>query len=256
MIKTVAPALKALVENLIDYAGLFPPASVPLEEALANYKNYEGGERSWMLNWFVVPGGDLEQVPGQYDRKLSVLGASDCDRAATIESKAVVEAQRPVYCEVAPGDKESLDKVKSNGNYAKIRCGGVVPEAIPSVEAVRDFILDCADRKLAFKATAGLHHPLRAEQALTYADAAPRAVMHGFINVLLAAAFAWHGDRDILPILKEEDAGAFRFDDRAHYKDRSLSLEQIKAARKEFLHSIGSCSFKEPVEDLETLGLL
>ncbi|HMO22438.1 MAG TPA: hypothetical protein PKC98_15880, partial [Candidatus Melainabacteria bacterium] len=75
MIKTVAPALKALVENLIDYAGLFPPASVRLEDALANYKNYEGGERAWMLNWFVISGGDLDQVPGQYDRKLSVLGA-------------------------------------------------------------------------------------------------------------------------------------------------------------------------------------
>ncbi|MEZ4534880.1 MAG: hypothetical protein R3D26_07730 [Cyanobacteriota/Melainabacteria group bacterium] len=48
----------------------------------------------------------------------------------------------------------------------------------------------------------------------------------------------------------------FRFDDRAHYKDRSLSLEQIKEARQDFIHSIGSCSFNEPVEDLETLGLL
>ena len=39
----------------------------------------------------------------------------------------------------------------------------------------------------------GLHHPIRAERALTYAPDSPRATMHGFLNVFAAAAFAWHG---------------------------------------------------------------
>ena len=80
--------------------------------------------------------------------------------------------------------------------------------------------------------------------------------MHGFINVLLASAFAWNGKSDIEPILSEMDATAFSFDDRAHWRDLSLSADEIKRARQEFIHSVGSCSFEEPVNDLKALGLL
>ena len=42
-------------------------------------------------------------------------------------------------------------------------------------------------RGVPFKATAGLHHPLRAEYRLTYAPDSPRGTMFGFLNVFLAA---------------------------------------------------------------------
>ena len=103
-----------------------------------------------------------------------------------------------------------------------LRTGGVKPEAIPSINAVAAFIRFCAERRLPFKATAGLHHPIRAEHPLTYEANAPRAVMHGFLNVFLAAAFAWHGEKDIEPILAETDPAAFHFDDRAHWRERTL----------------------------------
>ena len=80
--------------------------------------------------------------------------------------------------------------------------------------------------------------------------------MHGFLNVFLAAAFAWHGLRDLEPILAETDAGAFSFDEEASWRDQSLSTDQIRDARKNFAHAFGSCSFEEPVQDLEGLGLL
>ena len=114
----------------------------------------------------------------------------------------------------------------------------------------------CAERRVPLKATAGLHHPVRAPQPLTYDADAPRAVTHGFLNVFLAAAFAWHGDRDIGPVLAETDPAAFRFDGRAHWRDRSLDAGQVREARLHFAHSFGSCSFDEPVRDLEALGLL
>ena len=79
--------------------------------------------------------------------------------------------------------------------------------------------------------------------------------MHGFLNVFLAACFAWHGERDIEPILAETDPAAFRFDDRAHWRDRSLDAEQVRE-RTNFAHAFGSCSFEEPVRDLEALGFL
>ena len=253
MAETPAPALAALLERLIDYAGTFPPAALPCNAAVANYAQYQRDKHAWMLRWLVVSAADVERVPVELDGCLSVLGDSDHPRAAAIESKCVVAAVRPVYCEVPLPE---LDEVRRGGCFAKVRTGGVKPEAIPAVEDVAAFIRACAGRRLAFKATAGLHHPVRAEYALTYAADAPRAVMHGFLNVFLAAAFAWHGRRDIEPVLAETDAAAFRFDDRAHWRDWSLDAAQVREARAQFAHAFGSCSFEEPVRDLEALGLL
>jgi hypothetical protein len=256
MITTIAPALKALVEDLFDYAGTFPPAGLKIDDALENYGKYRKDDLNWMLRWFVVNAADLEKIPQSLNGCLSLLGSADNARAATLESTAVVEAARPVYCEVPIKSIATLDEVKSAGNFAKIRTGGVKPEAIPTPAEVAAFIVACAERRLPFKATAGLHHPIRAEQALTYEQDAPRAVMHGFINVLMASAFAWHGETHVEPIVAEMDAKAFRFDEKACWNDKSLTVEQIRDARKNFMHAIGSCSFEEPIQDLRALGLL
>jgi hypothetical protein len=201
----------------------------------------------------VVSEADADQMPREFDGMLAVLSNADHPRAAAIEAKGVVKLARPVYCEVPIS---ALDEVKAAGAFAKIRTGSVKPEGIPSVEEVAAFILACAERRLAFKATAGLHHPVRAKYPLTYELNAPRGVMHGFLNVFLAASFAWHGDRDITPILAETDPKSFLFDGRAHWRDRSLSVEQLREARANFAHAFGSCSFEEPIQDLESLGLL
>ncbi len=248
-----APALRVLLERLIDYAGLFPPAALTREATVANYTHYRDGPHGWMLRWLVVGVAELPHLPRELDGSLAVLSDVDEPRAAVLEAKRIVAAPRPVYCEVPIGE---LDEVKRVGSFAKLRTGGVTPQAIPPVADVAAFITACAERRLAFKATAGLHHPVRSPQALTYETDAPRAVMHGFLNVFLAAAFAWHGDRNLEPILAETDPTAFRFDERGHWRDRSLSADQVREARQQFAHSFGSCSFEEPIRDLEALGLL
>lgn len=256
MSKTVAPALKALLDSFIDYAGIFPPAKLPLDKAIANFNDYQTSEYSWMLHWLVLGADQSKDAPNSIDSLTSLVTETDNDRAASIETKSIVIAQKPVYCETAPGNTEQLDAIKRANCFAKIRTGGLKPEAIPSTSAVASFITDCADRKLAFKATAGLHHPIRAMHPLTYEADAPHALMHGFINVLLASSFAWHGERDIEPIIAETDASNFSFDDAAHWCGKSLNVGQIQEARKNFIHSVGSCSFDEPVHDLQGLGFL
>lgn len=256
MSKIVAPALKALLEGFIDYAGAFPPAKLSIEDAAANYDDYRNGEYSWMLHRFVVGAAEIGQLPGSLDGQIALLGESDNVRAASIEAKNIVHAQRPVYCEVTPGDLQQLDAVKEAGCFAKIRTGGVMPEAIPTPSAVAAFIGACAERRLPFKATAGLHHPLRAMHPLTYEPDAPRAIMHGFLNVLLAASFSWRGERRIEPIVADTDRQSFAFDERAHWRNLSLSVDEIREARRNFIHSVGTCSFEEPVHDLQALGLL
>ncbi len=253
MARVVAPAFRALLGGIIDYAGSFPPASLSWEEAYRNFQEYKQGPHSWMLSRFVVSSRDLEFLPSDRQGPFSVLADTDHSLAETIESKSRVHTSKPLYCECATQD---LAATKKAGAFAKIRTGGVVPQAIPSVDQLADFVLRCAELRLPFKATAGLHHPIRASYPLTYEADAPSAVMHGFINLFLAAAFAWAGRQEIQLLLGETDPCAFHFDEQAHWRDWSLSTDQVIEARRDFAHSFGSCSFTEPVETLRELGWL
>jgi hypothetical protein len=51
-----------LLAGLFDYAGLFPPASLPLDDALADYARYRSGRYGWMLGRLVVPAAQLEAL--------------------------------------------------------------------------------------------------------------------------------------------------------------------------------------------------
>ena len=150
--------------------------------------------------------------------------------------------------------------IAGTGAQAKIRCGGVTPDLIPSTEQVAGFIAACAAGGVAFKATAGLHHPVRAEHALTYEPDAPRGVMHGFLNVFTASGMAHAhklGADDLLPILEATDPGAFILTE-GGLTFRGLFAEnaQVARGRESFAMGIGSCSFTEPLEDLSAIGVL
>lgn len=55
-------SLRALLAGVIDYAGLFPPAQLPLEEAVRNYARYRTEPESWMLGRFVCPAARLAEL--------------------------------------------------------------------------------------------------------------------------------------------------------------------------------------------------
>jgi hypothetical protein len=169
----------------------------------------------------------------------------------TLETKGTRRLSLPTYCE-AP-----LSEI--SGAFAKVRTGGLTPESIPPSKDLADYLAAAADRRQPFKATAGLHHPVRSMRPLTYAQDSPRAIMHGFLNVFVAAAFAWHGTECnvLLDVLNETEADVFAFGPKSlEWRGRTLSTEQIADARRNFAHSFGSCSFEEPIGDLRALGLL
>jgi len=134
----------------------------------------------------------------------------------------------------------------------KVRCGGVTADAFPAIDEIASFIDAAATEQVPFKATAGLHHPVR------HLNAASGFVMHGFLNVLAAAALAHHVDRAAIEnILAEEDPAAFRFDDTSFsWRDDRVSAEELAGAREGVFVAYGSCSFTEPVEDLIELSIL
>jgi hypothetical protein len=140
-----------------------------------------------------------------------------------------------VYVEIR--DVALLDAIANCGLRAKIRCGG---EHVPTIEEVAAFITGCHERRLPFKATAGLHHPVRSGNA------------HGFLNVFLAAALP----QVAVQVLAEEDPRAFKFtDDAAWWRGREVTVAEIEEMRQ-LAVSFGSCSFDEPIADMKELGWL
>lgn len=306
-------AFKTLLDRLIDYAGLFPPAQLAMRPAVENYQRYlrephrwmlgrfivtasrlpefeselnsldhrSGDEAPWLISALISPANELEQLHADLaqieqfnarqeslDRPLAIVDtvegkASDETDMATIVTFVPRQFQTFVELPIGPGLESRLDALRSAQSvrevFAKIRTGGVVPEAIPAADRVAAFIAGCAARDLKFKATAGLHHPIRAEYRLTYQTQAPRAVMFGFLNVFVAACAAYEYPRDIeriKAILSETELAQFKFAGSAiGWQGISWTEQQVRVARQRAV-AFGSCSFVEPVDDLLAAGLL
>ncbi|MFI5250199.1 MAG: hypothetical protein ACHQTF_09510 [Gemmatimonadales bacterium] len=160
---------------------------------------------------------------------------------------------------IEPDPAPLLGAIARRGARAKVRTGGVTPDAIPSTTALARFMADAVRARVAFKATAGLHHPVRSAHPLTYAADSPRAVMHGFFNVFLAAAFLGTGatESDAVGVLEETDPVAFRFAPGGlRWHDHHLTTTDLRTTREQIARAFGSCSFREPVDDLRALHLL
>jgi hypothetical protein len=248
-------SLQALLANLIDYAGLYPPAGLPLEIVIERYRGFRASPERWILHRLVLPKAKLADAALDPDWPVTLLVDDEPGplppQVETLEIRQACRLSLPTYCE-APIE-EITDAC------AKVRTGGLTPDAIPPSSQLAAFLYDAATRRLPFKATAGLHHPIRAVRALTYAPDSPRAPMHGFLNVFAAAAFAWHGmDQGHLEeLLEETDAAALEFsDDDLYWNEHRITTAEIVEARHAFAHGFGSCSFEEPVTELRELELL
>lgn len=152
-----------------------------------------------------------------------------------------------------------LAAVKAAGAEAKVRTGGIRVGDIPEPEAVLEFLAGCARLRLPFKATAGLHHPLRGRAPLTYVAGCDTAVMFGYLNVLAAAAALWHRRpaEEAHAWLLADDRQAFRVrPDGLRWQAFHLDRATLAATRRDFMRSIGSCSFTEPLDEIGPLTMV
>jgi hypothetical protein len=73
-------SLRALLGGAIDYAGMFPPAGLPLEQALVKYRQHRAGPEAWMVGRFVCPAGLLPILVTMYsaghDGRVSVIATA------------------------------------------------------------------------------------------------------------------------------------------------------------------------------------
>ena len=183
-----------------------------------------------------------------------------CSADEILAAGSLMPEQIAAFFEVPIADDPYplIRAVKRCGGHAKARTGGVTADAFPDSGSVARFMMRCRDAGVAFKLTAGLHHPLRAEYRLTYAADAPRGTMFGYLNMFVAAVLVWSGadEETVFQALLATEREDFGVSDRAlTFRGQLLPETVIADARARFILSFGSCSFREPVDELATLSL-
>lgn len=307
-------AIQVFLNDCIDYAGLFPPSSESMQQAVQNFSQYRRSKHAWALGRLIVPVDRLHEFLASFhDLSPADNGVEKPWRLSCLWPKGLVESTLSVKSAVAAmhqaetdANRDSrcnivLDTVEAVCENAeqirrfdeflpvpcrgfaevptderrdgcldaladvpricgKLRTGGVTPEAIPSVERVANFLASAVQRRVPFKCTAGLHHPLPATRPLTYQPDAPIGKMHGFWNVGLATGLLMQNTIDALiaqTLLADEQAKSFDVrDDVVQWAEHLLTAEQFADVRRRGFVSFGSCSFREPIDDLLQLGWL
>jgi hypothetical protein len=239
-----------------------------LERAAEDLLAGGGAGRPWRISALAgAAPADVAEVEAFNDRQSASDAAVDAieltarSPAEVTRAAEVVPRSLETFLEIPVDDdpRELLGAIATAGVHAKVRTGGVAPDAFPAPAQLARFIACCAAARVAFKATAGLHHPLRGEYRLTYDSRSACATMFGFLNVLLAAALARDGasERDLVAALEERSAAAIEAEGEGLvWRGRRLSASSLGGARRDLVRSFGSCSFREPLDDLEELGLL
>lgn len=287
--------MRDVFSEIVDYAGLFPPATCTMAEAVRNYHSYRVSPDRWMLGCFVVAASRLEELSAALEAERLPLSGADPWRLSVVmgvnipaelaritKFRAVWDGRGVVvvaieYKVTSPGQvlaigeqmpatfrrhfevpiegpyRQLLGAIGRVGALAKVRTGGTTPELFPTPEQLTLFLLAATRHRVAFKATAGLHHPIRGEFPLTYAPDAPHHIMYGFVNVLLATAeLVRGGDGETAQVILE-DADPRHFPREPNgigWCDTRYSTEELLAVRAEYFLGFGSCSFREPVDEL------
>lgn len=305
---------RAFLTSLIDYAGLFPPAKLPMATACENFARYLQGEHEWMLGRFICPASRLREMsqaaaammPGTYatsgyreyshtdpwvisavidgplEQDLDTierfcahhaaeehgLARVDCIEMKVTDAGQVDAALDVIPASVHPFFEVAIDQdvrgiiaaMAGNQCAAKVRTGGVVSTAFPPADQIAQFMSACVAADVPFKATAGLHHVVRGEQKLTYEKDSASCTMYGFLNVFAAATVARvkkASPAEIAAILSETRLDRFSFSEQG-MKVAGIEIDatHIARVRESFALSFGSCSFEEPVQELQAAKVI
>lgn len=229
------PALHTLLVDAVDYAGLYPPAQLPMADAVHAYAGYRAGEDAWALGRFIVPaarleelveaaapmwqgagkpwllaattGSELEPSLQAIERFRSSVAPSaawldtiefrvaDQDELVSALLRLPATFQRYAELPLDPDPTPLIGLLVHRGAFAKFRTGGVTADAFPDPDLLLRALGIVVQAGLRFKCTAGLHHPVRGTYPLTYAPDAPRSEMYGYLNLFLAVAALLQGEK-------------------------------------------------------------
>lgn len=301
--RLVVDARTSAFASLVDYAGVFPPASLTVGAAVEDYRAARASDAHWMLGRFLIRASQLHELAASatstmargespwevgvvFDMAPAQAASSASEFHAEMDPAMVVSAGEAKIADHSPSgiatlfttvasvnpeivpflevDREGgiTDQVRSIGEVvatanrtggAKVRCGGVTVDQFPSPEELGEFIVAAVQAKLPFKATAGLHQPVR------HFDSELGVHRHGFVNILLATAAATAGEPQgtVIDILTESDPSTFRMSTAfGRWKDLTFPGSALRRVRQQRFIGYGSCDFDEPVEALTALGMI
>jgi hypothetical protein len=149
----------------------------------------------------------------------------------------------PIHVEVPRDDRRDRFVAALAGSrcLGKLRTGGVRAELHPDADELAAAVVALVRTGVGFKATAGLHHPLPTTDPVTGFE------QHGFLNLLIGVALARRGAEAaaVAAALRTERAEPI-----------IAEVRRLDPAVRHSFRSIGTCSIREPVEELQDLGLL
>jgi hypothetical protein len=273
-----APVLPVLA-GLFDDAAVFPPGSLPLEQAVPAHVRHTRSAHAELVGAFVLTARDIARLAEltaalpEHSFGLSVTVALP-DVSHALAAARRIPAVRLVGLEVAvpdgvgadtvvPALAESIDDDTGLTVYvevprdarrepllaalagtpylAKLRTGGVRADLYPDECELAATVLAAVRAGVAFKATAGLHHALRTTDPETGFE------QHGFLNLLVATDAAVRGaeEEELVQLLADRDG------DRIAARVRGLSPRV-----RDLFRSFGTCSVAEPAAESAALGLL
>jgi hypothetical protein len=301
--RLILDARTAAFAGLIDYAGLFPPASLDMTGAVDGYRSARDSPARWVAGRFLCPASRLEELAGvmmasfaagEEPWEIGVILDTEPGEAAaaaqtfhaemqpaaiiasaearpTAETResitGLVDALVSIQPEVVPfvemlgfgpfddqidAVTDALGDVGRIGGV-KIRCGGTHASMFPEPATVASFILAATNARIPFKATAGLHQPIRRH------DADLGVWRHGFVNLLVAAAAAdaGRGIDTLTSIIADSDPDSFTISAAfVTWRELSIPSPAIRRVRTQGFVAYGSCDFFEPVDELEDLSFL
>jgi hypothetical protein len=275
----LTPEIPPVLVGLFDDAAVFPPGSLPIEEAVPAHVEHTHGAHAGLVGAFVLAAKDIGRLAeltadlpeGSFDLSLTVPlpGVSDALAAAHripavrlvglevavpdgVAADTVVPALAEeidddtgltVYVEVPRDARRDtlLAELAGTPYLAKFRTGGVRADLYPDEHELAAAILAATRAGVAFKATAGLHHALRNTDPETGFE------QHGFLNLLVATGAALDGaeEAELVRLLADRDG------DRVAERVRALSPQV-----RDVFRSFGTCSVAEPAAESAGLGLL
>jgi hypothetical protein len=301
--RLVLDARTAAFAALVDYAGLFPPASLQMAESVAQYRRHRSGSHAWVAGRFLCRASQLSELAavatadfsaGEVPWEIGVIfdatpgesAALAVDFQAEMEPVMSIASAEAKLVEPTPDavgplldamtsvapDVVSFVEVDRSASVtaqveliadalgrrrrvggAKLRCGGTTVDSFPSPHEVAEFIIVSTNQRIPFKATAGLHQPIR------HFDPALGTERHGFVNILMAAAIAEAGSdsETIEKIVADTDPDSFSLTATfASWKGHEIPGSALRRARRSGFVAYGSCDFDEPIEALEQLRFL
>ncbi|MDN3026088.1 hypothetical protein [Streptomyces sp. S.PB5] len=271
----IPPALA----RLFDDAAVFPPGSLPIEEAVRAHVEHTQGAHAGLVGAFVLAAKDVDRLAeltaglteGSFDLSVTVALPGVADAVATasripavrlvglevavpdgVAADAVVPAlaeavddnpDLTVYVEVPRDDRREtlLAQLAGTPYLAKFRTGGVRAELYPDERELAAAVVAAVRAGVPFKATAGLHHAVRNTDPETGFE------QHGFLNLLVATDAALKGaeETELAELLADRDG------DRIAERVRALTPQV-----RDLFRSFGTCSIAEPATESAGLGLL